>query len=211
MTWDCCAIKANVGHGAAGPGHRRIEARADTSLLENCKHRIGDKYVFQKGLLFMNMTNQTRVSPAITPLRRFGSGSYLFSFAPALLFFAFVWPFSGSKDVQMMAGQSNPAARGTIHLHVGDNGNTELDLKADSLASPSALTPSKNAYVVWIQSPDEAPQNHGQITIDKNQKAELKTVTPYKRFRVFITAEDQPQMQAPEGPTVLSADVAEGK
>lgn len=113
--------------------------------------------------------------------------------------------------MQMIAGQSNPAARCTIHMHVGDNGNTELDMKAESLAAPSALTPPKNAYVVWVQSPDDAPQNHGQITIDKNQKAELKTVTPYKRFRVFITAEDQPQMKVPEGPTVLSADVAEGK
>jgi len=64
---------------------------------------------------------------------------------------------------------------------------------------------------VWIQSPDEAPQNKGQIIIDKNQKAEMKTATPFKRFRVFITAEDQAQMQTPEGPTVLSADVAEGK
>lgn len=113
--------------------------------------------------------------------------------------------------MQMMAGESNPAARCTIHLHTGDNGNTELDMKANSLAAPSALTPPKNAYIVWIQPPDEAPQNHGQITIDKNQRAELKTETPYKRFKVFITAEDEGQMQAPEGPTVLSADVAEGK
>ena len=159
----------------------------------------------------MHKIDQTRVSPASATLRRFNSGGYFFSFAPVLLYLAFVWPFSGGKDVQMMSGESNPAARCTIHMHVGDNGNTELDMKADSLASPSALTPPKNAYVVWIQSPDQAPQNHGQITIDKNQKAELKTATPYKRFRVFITAEDRAQMPAPEGPTVLSADVAEGK
>ena len=97
--------------------------------------------------------------------------------------------------MQMMAGESNPAARCTIHLHVGDNGNTELDMKAESLAAPSALTPPKNAYVVWIESAGEAPQNHGQISHRQDQKAELKTATPYKRFRVFITAEDQAQMQ----------------
>jgi len=159
----------------------------------------------------MNKIDKTRLNSANTASRRLGSGSYFFSFAPMLFVLAFVWPFSGGKDVQMMAGEGNPAARGTIHLHVGDNGNTEINLKADSLASPSALTPPKNAYVVWIQSPDEAPQNKGQIIIDKNQKAEMKTATPFKRFRVFITAEDQAQMQTPEGPTVLSADVAEGK
>jgi hypothetical protein len=159
----------------------------------------------------MKKIDQARISPASTPSRRFGSGTYFFSFAPALIYLAFVWPFGGGKDVQMIAGESNPAARCTIHLHMGDNGNTELDMKADSLASPSALTPAKNAYVVWIQPPGEAPQNHGQISIDKNQKAEIKTATPYKRFKVFITAEDQAQMREPEGPTVLSADVAEGK
>ena len=111
----------------------------------------------------------------------------------------------------MTAGDSNPAARGTIHLHVGDNNNTELEMKAESLAAPSALTPSKNAYVVWIQPAGESPQNHGQITVGKDQKAELKTETPYKRFKVFITAEDQAQIQSPEGIRVLSADVTEGK
>ena len=159
----------------------------------------------------MNKINQTHSNSALTPSRRIGSGTYLFSFAPALLFLAFIWPFSGGRDVKMMAGELNPAARCTIHLHMGDNGNTELDMKAESLAAPSALTPPKNAYVVWIQPPDGPPQNHGQITIGKDQKAELKTATPYKRFKVFITAEDQAQLQAPEGPTILSADVAEGR
>ena len=135
----------------------------------------------------------------------------LFSFAPALLLLAFIWPFGGGRDVDMMAGQATPAARCTIHIHQGDNRNSELDLKAESLAAPSSLTPPKNAYVVWIQAPNEAPQNHGQIVVDKDQKGELKTVTPYKRFKVFITAEEQAQLRSPEGPTVLSADVAQGK
>ena len=134
----------------------------------------------------------------------------LFSFAPALLLLAFVWPFGG-KDVEMMAGNLNPAARGTIHLHTGDNGNTEMDVKTDSMAPPSSLSPPKNAYVVWIQPPDDAPQNLGQMTVDKDQKAGLKTATAYKRFKLFITAEDQAQLKSPEGPTILSADVAEGK
>jgi hypothetical protein len=156
-------------------------------------------------------TVQVFVSSANTPSRRLGSGSYFFSFAPALLLLAFVWPFSGGKDVRMIAGESNPAARGTVHLHVGDNKNTEVDLKVESMPAPSALTPSRNAYIVWIQPPDSGTQNLGQITPDKDQKAELKTATTYKRFKIFITAEDQAQMQSPAGPTILSADVAEGK
>ena len=159
----------------------------------------------------MNKIDQTRLIPSTKPSRSFSSGSYFFSFAPALLLFAFIWPFSGGKDVQMIAGPTNPAARCTVHLHVGDNGNTELDMKAESLAAPSALTPPKNAYIVWIQPPDAGVQNLGQISPGKDQKAELKTATPYKRFKIFITAEDQAQLQAPEGNTILSADVREGK
>jgi hypothetical protein len=159
----------------------------------------------------MRKTAQSPLSSTTTTLQRRNSGSYFFSFAPALLLLAFVWPFSGGKDVQMIAGPSNPAARCTVHLHVGDNKNTELDMKAESLAAPSALTPPKNAYVVWIQPPDAGPQNLGQITPDKDQKAELKTATPYKRFKIFVTAEDQAQIQSPEGVTILSADVTEGK
>jgi len=159
----------------------------------------------------MYKTNQTSSTSTKTPSHRYLCGGYYFSFAPVLLLFAFVWPFSGGKDVQMLAGEANPAARGTVHLHVGDNKNTEMDLKAESMPAASALTPSRNAYIVWIQPPDSGPQNLGQITPDKDQKAELKTQTTYKRFKIFITAEDQAQLQSPQGPTILSADVTEEK
>jgi hypothetical protein len=159
----------------------------------------------------MNRSDRAHISSKATTIRRLSSGSYLCSLVPALLVLAFIWPFSGGKDVQMTAGELNPAARATIHLHVGDNNNTELDIKAESLAAPSALTPPKTAYVVWIDPPDAAPQNHGQITVSKDQKAELKTATPYKRFKIYITAENQARIQSPEGPTILSADVTEGK
>jgi hypothetical protein len=159
----------------------------------------------------MSDLNLRGLIPSTRQRRNLSSGKYLFSFAPALLLLAFIWPFSGGKDVELLAGPSNPAARCTVHLHVGDNGNTEMDIKAESLAAPSALTPPKNAYVVWVQPPDSDPQNMGQITPDKDQKAELKTVTPSKRFKVFVTAEDQAQVKTPEGQTILSGEVTERK
>lgn len=110
-----------------------------------------------------------------------------------------------------MAGELTPAAHCTVHITVGNDQNTELDISADSLAPPSSLTPPRNVYVVWLQPPGKNPQNHGQLAVDKNEKAELKTETPFKRFKVFITAEDQAQLSLPEGPTVLSADVTAKK
>ncbi len=65
-------------------------------------------------------------------------------------------------------------------------------------------------YVVWIEPPGQKPKNLGQLQVDTNEKAELKTKTPYKRFEVFITAEGGAQVEAPHGAPVLSANVSRG-
>ena len=133
----------------------------------------------------------------------------LFAAVPLLLCFAFIWPFGGGRQVQMMAGSTTPAANATINVKKGDNGNTALDIKAQALAPPSSLTPAENVYVVWIAPPDQAAQNHGQLRVNSHEQGELHTETPYKRFHVFVTAEQNAQVQEPMGPRILSADIAQ--
>lgn len=138
-------------------------------------------------------------------------GTTLASVAPLIFCLAFFWPFGGGgRKVQMMAGSVTPAAQGSIQVTNGSNGNTDLDVKAHALAAPSSLTPAENVYVVWIQPPGHAPQNHGQIAVGQHENGELHTETPYKRFQVFITAEENAKTQMPDGPKVLSADVSRG-
>jgi hypothetical protein len=130
------------------------------------------------------------------------------AFLPILLSCLLFWPFGGgSKKVDLMAGNTTPGAHGTVSVKVGSNKNTELDLKVYALAQPSSLTPAENVYVVWVQPPGENPKNEGQLSVDKNENGELHTEVPYKRFKVFVTAEQVPQTPAPTGPQVLSADV----
>ncbi len=133
----------------------------------------------------------------------------LYGAAPLLLCLAFIWPFGGPRKVQMMAGTSTPGATATIQIKKGDNGNTALDIKAENLAPASSLTPAENVYVVWIQPPDKVAQNAGQLRVNQHEQAELNTVTAFKRFKVFITAEQNAQIQEPEGPRILSADVSD--
>lgn len=129
---------------------------------------------------------------------------------PAVLCFALIWPFGGGwKSVAMMAGTQTPAATGTVRFKVGDNGNTELDVKTQNLAAPSSLTPPMNTYVLWIQPPGQDAQNRGEMKVGGNEQAELKTEIPQKRFHIFITAEQNGQTAMPQGPTVLSADVTQ--
>jgi hypothetical protein len=129
------------------------------------------------------------------------------AFLPILLSCILFWPFGGSKKIDMMAGNNTPGARGTLSVKVGANQNTALDLKVYALAPPSSLTPTENVYVVWVQPPGDNPKNEGQLRVDKKENGELQTEVPYKRFKVFVTAEQDPQTQTPTGTQVLSADV----
>jgi len=138
------------------------------------------------------------------------SSSYL-TVLPLILGLVLIWPFGGGgKNVKMMAGTDTPAAQGTIKVQHGDNHNTKLDIKVHALAQPSSLHPPANVYVVWVQPPGQNPKNAGEVTVNDNLDGELHTVTPYKRFKVFITAEQNAQSESPAGPQVLSADIAQG-
>jgi hypothetical protein len=137
------------------------------------------------------------------------TGFYL-AFLPAILSLALFWPFGGSKKVQMMAGTVTPGAQGTISFNTTSNNNVKMDVKVQSLANPSGLTPAENVYVLWIQPPGKAAQNQGEIKVDKNQNGEIGAQTSYKRFKIFITAEQNAQVTAPQGPEVLTADVVQG-
>lgn len=160
------------------------------------------------------MTNAGKISaPAHAVWRNVvvpGQSRTFLSVMPLAFCLMFLWPFGGGgRKVHMMAGTETPAAQGTVQIKTGDNGNTNLDIHTHSLASPSSLTPAENVYVVWIKPPDQTAQNHGQLEVNGKQDGELNIKTPYKRFEIFITAEQNATVQTPEGPRVLSADVSQ--
>lgn len=135
--------------------------------------------------------------------------NHLFSVWPVILLLGLVWPFGSGKKVEMMAGTDAPAAHGTVILKQGgDNENRQIEVKTSSLARPDSLKPPENAYVVWLQEPGHEPQNVGQLKVDDKGNGDLQTVTAFRRFKLFITAEENAQAHEPEGTQVLSADIA---
>lgn len=119
-----------------------------------------------------------------------------------------IWPWAASKEYPMRASSGTPAAAGIVRVQEDkDNGNTKMDIKVWHLANPSRLTPSANAYIVWIRTRDGAAVRQGAIRVDKDQKGEVKLVTVAKDFEVFITAEQTETVDAPSDFQVLSADV----
>ncbi len=136
-----------------------------------------------------------------------GRTSRLFSALPPVLALALIWPFGGGTQINLMPGSLTPGAQGTVNIKKGGNGNTKLDINVSALAQPGSLTPSENAYVVWIEPPGHPAQNIGRITVNKHEHGELHAETPYKRFKLVITAQHNAQAQMPNGNTILSGTV----
>lgn len=126
---------------------------------------------------------------------------------PLLFALAFIWPFGGSNatKIQMTANRTQtPAAQGTVTVSTGNNNNTQLDVKVKDLAPPANLQHPAEVYVVWIQPENQSPKNEGQIMVKPDRSGQLKTETPFKHFKLFITAEKSPTVTSPSGPQVLN-------
>jgi hypothetical protein len=100
-----------------------------------------------------------------------------------------------------------PAAQGEAEVGHDKNGNQEVKLTVRHLAKPETLTPPKQAYVVWVQPSGEQPKNSGVLRIDSELKGEFRTNTPYKKFDLFVTAEDSPTATSPSGPEVMRQQI----
>jgi hypothetical protein len=112
-----------------------------------------------------------------------------------------------TKTYHMTASTTVPGASAELNVGKEKNGNLQVELKADHLAQPGRLTPSANTYVVWLQQEGSEPQNQGELRVGNNLKAELRAITPLSNFKVFVTAETDPQTKAPSDQVVLRATV----
>jgi hypothetical protein len=112
-----------------------------------------------------------------------------------------------AADVPMVASSLVPAASGKLSYGHDRNGNTKFRIETSHLAAPSQLTPSKNAYVVWIEPRDQQPENAGVLKVNDNLQGSFSGTTPAKTFTVVVTAEDNPSATQPSGPEVLHGSV----
>jgi hypothetical protein len=127
----------------------------------------------------------------------------------AMLALLAIWPLTNTKEFQMTAASSVPAATGTVKAQQAkDNGNIKLDIKVDHLARPSSLTPAADDYLVWIRPNGGEAFKQGAIGVNKNLSGELKLETVSKDFDVFITAEQSDSVTFPSSIVVLSAHLS---
>lgn len=118
---------------------------------------------------------------------------------------------SCAKKVVFQTSQVVPAARGNVSINKDNNKNYGVKIKINNLAEAKRLEPSKNVYVVWMETEQSLAKNIGRINSDSNfmsskLKASFETVTAAKPSKIFITAEDDADAQYPGGQIVLETN-----
>jgi hypothetical protein len=102
-----------------------------------------------------------------------------------------------------------PAARGVVKIKTDRNKNYSMDISVLHLAEPERLQQHGNTYVVWMETGPGNVKNIGQIKstnsfLSKTLKGSLKTVTPLRPEKIFITVEEDPAITYPNGKAVLT-------
>jgi hypothetical protein len=131
-----------------------------------------------------------------------------FTIAAAMMLFIFS---SCAKKISFQTSSIVPAAEGTVKVKKDKNDNYRISMAISNLAEPSRLQPSRNTYVVWMDTDNNTIKNIGQINsstgfLSNKLKASFETVSSFKPVKIFITAEDDAAIQYPGMQVVLSTD-----
>lgn len=130
-------------------------------------------------------------------------GTFLFCLLATIILFSFN---SCAKKIAFQNSSVVPAARGTVEVKKDKNKNNVIKMDLKFLSEPNRLTPPKSVYVVWMTGADGATQNIGQIKSNNGLKVSFETVTAFKPVKVFITAEDDGNVQYPGMTKVLETN-----
>jgi hypothetical protein len=118
---------------------------------------------------------------------------------------------SCSKSVSFLTSSVVPAARGNVKIKVDNNKNYSIEISVSELAEVSRLDPPRLTYIVWMLTDQALTSNIGQLKsstsfMSKRLKGTFKTVSSSTPVKIFITAEDDPNIQYPGNQVVLSTD-----
>lgn len=127
------------------------------------------------------------------------------SFKVLSFIFAAILISACSKDIVFPNSEVVPAAEAVLKIDDNDSNNYEVKLEVENLAAPERLTPSRRNYVVWMVTKKHGTINIGNLKVNRKNKANLETVTPYEPIRVFVTAEDRDEVALPSTQVVLDS------
>jgi len=107
-----------------------------------------------------------------------------------------------AKRVQFRSFAAARSGAADARVELTYNRNDAITVKLANVPDPSELNDKFTRYVLWAATPDRQHIiNTGQLRVEQH-RAELRTLTPLRRFVLFITAEPNGDVMTP-GPDVL--------
>lgn len=95
-----------------------------------------------------------------------------------------------------------PGAEITAKKTQDKNDNYNIEVTARNLADPSRLNPPRKNYSVWMVEENGSTRNAGQLSSRGGKKTVLEISTPFNVKEIFITAEEQGNLNYPAGPEI---------
>jgi hypothetical protein len=112
-----------------------------------------------------------------------------------------------SREDKLTNTGLTPAAQGKVTTSTDRNGNTEVEVKVEHVATPQSLTPARQAYLVWVRPRGQQAQLLGALRINSDLQGSLKGTTTFKDFDVLVTAEDNNKPDIPSDSVILKGTV----
>ena len=111
---------------------------------------------------------------------------------------------SCNKEIPFQKSAVIPAAEGAVKVKQDKNKNYAIQVHVTNLAGADRLSPPKSFYVVWMKSEMNEPRRLGRLNSSNKLKASFETVSQIKPYMIFITAEDNDDVQEPGDLIVLT-------
>lgn len=132
-------------------------------------------------------------------------------FMSIIMLFVGIMSSGCSNKVMFNTSRVVPAAEGFAKITKDENGNKLIKIEIMRLTQPNRLHPSRDLYVVWMETKDNGIRNIGQLRTNSGffsstLKSSFSTITPFSPTKIFITAENDASITRPTGETVLSTD-----
>jgi hypothetical protein len=104
-----------------------------------------------------------------------------------------------STSSKFPVSSTTPAADITAKKGMDKQNNYTLEITAENLATADRLNPAGHNYSVWIVTKDNVVKNVGQLNVENAKKTTFKTTTAFDFNQVFITVENQGDLNYPKG------------
>ena len=111
---------------------------------------------------------------------------------------------SFAQKINFLTSSVVPAARGYVKVKNDNNKNYVIQVHASDLAGIERIQPSKQTYVVWMETDQGITKNIGRLNVSNNLKASFETVSSFQPTKIFITAEENESAQYPDSVVVLT-------